>query len=160
MDYTESSDMDYSDLFFKEKCLGLNWMPPLPSAERANRNLGAFEEDRNQRINDIKAYLMEGMRHVDSTIRSSAVHEQRRYSRRQESSLCDDDGKELYKSETHKMVGTVQVQKETHTFKTSDCNDLFINDDVYRKNKVTGAKKLNYRFEICRKIFTKYLLSF
>ncbi|GFT76079.1 hypothetical protein NPIL_224411 [Nephila pilipes] len=67
MDYTESSDMDYSDLFFKEKCLGLNWMPSLPSdagmsTERANRNLGAFEEDRKQRINDIKTYLMEGMR--------------------------------------------------------------------------------------------------
>ncbi|GFU36524.1 hypothetical protein NPIL_523021 [Nephila pilipes] len=36
-------------------------MSPLPSAKSANRNLGAAEEDRNQRTND-KALLMEGMR--------------------------------------------------------------------------------------------------
>ncbi|GFT01775.1 hypothetical protein NPIL_321191, partial [Nephila pilipes] len=65
-----------------------------------------------------------------------------------------DDWKEFNKSETTDMVGIVKVQKETHTFKTSNCKDLFINENVHRKKKVTGGQKLNYRCEICGKIFT------
>ncbi|GFS99996.1 hypothetical protein NPIL_261331 [Nephila pilipes] len=128
------------------------------SVESTNQNQGPEEENRIRRVNDTKEYLMKEMKLLNSTNHSpvqssSSSTTSRTYGQR----FPDDDGREITKCETHNLVGKEKLKKETNPLKTSDCDNSFISENAYLRNKVTGDththKTRIFRCEICGKQF-------
>ncbi|GFT87797.1 hypothetical protein NPIL_27051 [Nephila pilipes] len=160
MDFSETSQIETSELSIKgDSLFGPNMMP-LPtsdegkSVERAEENLEAENECRLQMKNYIEEFLKGEMIHVNSAIHSPVPSTSSGITGEHMSPCYSpDNDREFEKSKTSNLHGSEKEPKEIHSFKPSDCDNSVVSENVHGRDKVTGDKKCNFQCKTCGKLF-------
>ncbi|GFT04533.1 hypothetical protein NPIL_158501 [Nephila pilipes] len=157
MDESCNVDLELLNLIIKEDLSDTIRKSPSSDGgtrvEKKNENLEATEEDK-QNVNKIKASLMDERTPWDSTIYSPGPSTSGGITREHDSHRFEsDNGTEITKSNTHKVSGNENQQKETHPFRTSDYNVSFISENIQGVEKVKGDKKRKFQCKKCEKQF-------